>query len=240
MAEAMSRANRIAEPHFHWRADEMTRLEAFSDAVFAFAVTLLVVSLEVPRTFDELLHVMRGFPGFAASFVLLIIIWHNHVKFLRRYGLQNAWATFLNATLLFIVLFYVYPLKFLFNLILTQHEEAMITTPQVPALMIIYGIGYAAVFAVLSLMYVHAWRMRAQLELNELERFVTRRSLIDCLAMVGFGLTCALLARTLPPQRAGLSGFIFAFIGVYFTISGAIMGKKQKALYEKSRHAHAR
>ena len=36
------------------RGREVTRLEALSDAVFGFAATLLVVSLEVPQTFPEL------------------------------------------------------------------------------------------------------------------------------------------------------------------------------------------
>jgi len=39
--------------NFRWRGGEITRLEGFTDAVFAFAVTLLVVSLEVPHTFEN-------------------------------------------------------------------------------------------------------------------------------------------------------------------------------------------
>src|SRR5712691_4462845 len=100
---------------FRWRSHDISRIEGLSDAVFAFAVTLLVVSLEVPKTFTELAAAMRGFGAFAISFTLLFMIWFNQYKFFRRYGLQDTISVCLNAVLLFVVLFYVYPLKFLFS-----------------------------------------------------------------------------------------------------------------------------
>ncbi len=57
------------------RRHEISRLEAFSDAVFAFALTLLVVSLDVPKSYDDLMTLMAGFVPFAASFALLTWIW---------------------------------------------------------------------------------------------------------------------------------------------------------------------
>ncbi len=54
------------EPEFCWRSDKVTRLEGFSDAVLAFAMTLLVVSLEVSKTFDQLM---------VATEVHLYLIW---------------------------------------------------------------------------------------------------------------------------------------------------------------------
>src|SRR5215467_13758285 len=104
------------EKDFRWRGGEITRLEAFTDAVFAFAVTLLVVSLEVPRTFEELAAAMKGFVAFAICFTILVQVWYFHYKFSRRYGLQTIYTIVLNAALIFVVLFYVYPLKFLFTL----------------------------------------------------------------------------------------------------------------------------
>jgi hypothetical protein len=68
------------------------RLETFSDAVFALAATLLVVSLEVPVTFDELLVDLSGFGAFAVGFAALVLIWTVHTAYFRRYGLQDGWT----------------------------------------------------------------------------------------------------------------------------------------------------
>ena len=114
MREGLVR-RRVGEEDFRWRGEDVSRIEGFSDAVFAFAVTLLVVSLEVPKTFDELLETMRGFVAFAICFYLLLIVWYEHYKFFRRYGLRDILILVLNAALLFLVLMYVYPLKFLFT-----------------------------------------------------------------------------------------------------------------------------
>ena len=48
------------EMPFRYRAHEVSRIEAFSDIVFGFALTLIVVSLEVPKTYNELIEAMRG------------------------------------------------------------------------------------------------------------------------------------------------------------------------------------
>lgn len=107
----------VPEEYFRWRAGEITRLEAFCDVIFGFAVTLLVVSLEVPHSYAELMADMRGFLPFAACFAQLVMIWRTHYRFSRRYGLEDSYTVFLNVVLLFLVLFYVYPLKFVFTLL---------------------------------------------------------------------------------------------------------------------------
>src|SRR5450432_2431831 len=98
------------------RSSEIQRIETFSDGVFAFAVTLLIVSLEVPHSFDELIKTMRGFFGFGISFFLLVFIWQEQHRFFRLYGMDDGGTLRLNISLLFLVLFYVYQLKFLFSL----------------------------------------------------------------------------------------------------------------------------
>src|SRR5205085_11355814 len=81
------------------RGGEIARIEGLSDAVFAFAVTLLVVSLEVPKTFSELALVMRGFFPFAICFALLMQVWHEQYRYFRRYNLQDSTSTILNCVL---------------------------------------------------------------------------------------------------------------------------------------------
>jgi hypothetical protein len=62
-----------------WRSHEPSRIETFSDAVFAFALTLVIISFEVPKSFDEYDgHTMRG--PLALLFALRYILYMEHPK----------------------------------------------------------------------------------------------------------------------------------------------------------------
>ena len=203
-------------PGFRLRGREVTRLESFSDAIFGFALTLLVVSLDVPRTFAELMTTMRGFPAFAICFLMLSLIWNSHYRYCRRYGLDDGTARFLTCVMLFLVLFYVYPLKFLFNFSITglifgeSNRPETITRSQFGELLIIYGLGFAAVYLALTFLYLHAYRLRDELELTQLERFDTRYLIMRLLILVAFGLIAALLAYI--PSTRNPSGLIYALL----------------------------
>jgi uncharacterized membrane protein len=217
----------VGESGFRWRGHEVTRLEGFTDAVFAFAVTLLVVSLEVPKTFPELLDAMHGFVVFGICFTLLAYVWFMHYRFFRRYGLESPWTVILNCALLFFVLFYVYPLKFLFSAAFSKQQFSV---EEGRLLYTIFSIGYAAVFSVFALLYWHAWRVRAELELDPIETLRTRQSLIDQMALAGIGLLSAVLAQVMPPDSVSFAGLVYFTVPLYFTWSGHHWGKRERLL----------
>ena len=235
-----------AKPGFRWRGGEITRIEEFSDAVFAFAVTLLVVSLEVPRTFDELQETMRGFIAFAICFLMLLLVWFWHYTFFRRYGLQGTAITILNGILLFLVLFFVYPLKFLFTLVVDQamgrgelvtlengSQVLRIEPHQSPTLLAIYGAGYLAVTVTFAILYAYAYRDRAALELNRAETMETWSSLERHLLMGGIGLLSILIALLGGEGASSVAGLSYLLLGPVLSIHGIIRGRQYRAAMEQ-------
>src|SRR5438552_931222 len=107
---SLSRHELRIENGFRLRGTAISRLEVFSDVIFGLALTLLVVSLQVPKNFGELRVSVRGFVPFAICFGLFSLLWHAHYKFFRRYALEDRATLALNSFLLFVVLFYVYVL----------------------------------------------------------------------------------------------------------------------------------
>lgn len=196
---------------------EITRLEGFSDAVFGFALTLLVVSLEVPRTYADLMNAMRGFGAFAVCFAIVAWIWYEHNLFFRRYGLQDGWTIFLNLVLLFVVLFYVYPLKFVFTMLLgglfgASRPAGVIAAREGASLMLIYSLAVLILFLIFALLYWHALRHRNELALSVLDVFdaqtgAGRHLLTATVALISVALALAL------PRQAWLAGLIYFLLG---------------------------
>ena len=194
---------------FRLRGREVSRVEAFSDVVFGFALTLIVVSLEVPTTFEELMQTMRGFPAFAICFAILTWVWHVHHTFYRRYALTDEITIALNTALLFVVLFYTYPLKFIFSLVTGQIRN----TAGGNMLMVIYGVGFAGIFSLFLAMYTHAWRLREKLELNEVERWDTQTNMLMYGSYIVIGLLSALAGGTLEGEAVKWSGLMYWLLG---------------------------
>jgi uncharacterized membrane protein len=218
-----------------WRSREPSRLETFSDAVFAFAVTLIIVSLEVPKTFNDLAEMLKGTGSFAVCFTLLFLIWNNQNLFFRYFGLKDAWTTTLNGALLFVVLVYVYPLKFLFNVVFlgNQYHEngaakAMIADHDVPTLFLIYGLGYMIINLLFYFMYGLAIKRSAEIGLNEMEVFEAK-TIRDVFLICSFIGVCSIsIAHLVPLHLVGLAGYFYITIGPAYRFWFGYRGRKRK------------
>jgi uncharacterized membrane protein len=218
------------------RTHEISRLEAFSDAVFAFALTLLVVSLQVPKSYDELMNLMRGFPSFACCFGVLLWIWYEHNLFFRRYGLQDAYTVVLNGALLFVVMFYVYPLKFMFDsgfgqfFPLVGQNVSPMTLGQLAHASAIYGFGFVALFIMFALLYRHAYRKRHDLGLTPLEVFDVRAFGGQQIVSAVVGVVVVLIAVAAPRRYAFISPMAFILMWPAHALYEARVQRKRTAV----------
>lgn len=152
---------------------DVARLQAFSDGVFAFAATLLVVSLEVPGNYDDLLDALAGFPALGIAFAAIVSLWAIHREFFARYPLGDGISMAINAVLLFIVLIYVYPLKLLAELAARQFLRVGtptvtdMTPAQAQGVYVIFGLAVLVTSLAIAALHLRAWQLRDVLELDD-------------------------------------------------------------------------
>lgn len=211
---------------FRFRGQEPGRLENFSDAVFALAITLLLISTSPPSSFEQIKKFAWELVPFALCISGIILVWHQHFIFFFRYGLRNGSVMVLNTIFLVIVLFYVYPLKFLARAILLPltkwfddhafHQElgAMYRDTSMADLMIIYGVGAMSLFFVLALLYRYALKKSRELELTEMEYFDTRSNMFANILMGAVPLCSVVVAFLLINNKwggaiAGVTYFLY-------------------------------
>ncbi|MGA7156451.1 MAG: TMEM175 family protein [Acidobacteriaceae bacterium] len=226
---------KIEKDGFRLRGTESSRIDGFSDVVFGFSLTLIVVSSEVPRTYDQFHKILLGLVPFAICFGIFFSVWHAHYRFFRRYGVHDNATIWINCVLLFTVMFYAYPLKFLFTLIGTQATNIFSNPYQLRELMVVYGLGFTAIYYVIAVLYWNAWRQRRPLDLSPLETTITLSLMWDFLGVGSFGLLCCAIAYILPPDEAGNAPLCFFAIFIWKTVHGFVSARKIRAARARTR-----
>jgi uncharacterized membrane protein len=218
------------------RGRDVSRIEGFSDAVFGFALTLLVASIEVPPDFGALKQTLRGFLPFALTFALISWIWYLHYAFFRKFGLEDRLTIVLNSVLLFVVLFFVYPLKVMANALVGVGQATFSNLSEYDNrfLMVSYGAGVILVFLVFFLLNWNAYRQRRELELTPEDLYDIGTALRAHASSTLLGVTSVILAMTLPMRFFGMSGLIYALEGPLQGMNGWIRGSRRAKLFSSS------
>lgn len=244
----------MREGDFRIRGKEISRVEGLSDAVFGFAITLLAISLEVPKTSREVLHALRGVGAFAVTFLLLFNLWRMQYTFFRRYGLEDKTVVMLTGALLFVLLLFVYPLRFIMGVMDERllsllgfpdptFDRTAVLPPRDFAIMLgAFGLGMAAVFGVFNAMYRHAYALRDSLQLDAIERFDTAEQLRASAVVVGLGIGIGvfyLLASAFPSAANAFENAAAAIV-IVSAVAIARQRGTRRSRREALRNEHSR
>jgi uncharacterized membrane protein len=187
--------------------NETARVEAFSDAVFAIAITLLVLEVRVPPVSDKRLAaaLMREWPSylaFLASFMTIGTMWLSHHRLFTLIKRSDDGLILINLALLMGVTWIPFP-----TALVAEHLRAESSTA---------AVLYAGSFTALAMMYNLMWRYAVRTKLCAVDlnvAAITRQyavAPIMYLAIVGVAfingtvalVACALYALyfSLPPS----------------------------------------
>lgn len=213
---------------FKERGAQVTRVEAFVDAVFAFAITLMAVAgQDIPESVDTLTNAMKGIPAFMLSFALIARFWAAHASWSRAFGLDDPVSVRLSLLLVMLLLIFVYPVRMvfasLFNALSNGWLPAGFTITelsQLPILFITFALAFGSMGAVMWALHFHAWRLRDTLRLDARERIWTRARLWNWGVVPLVAALSVFLAFTIPATNAsgwlmGLPGFVFFAINLF-------------------------
>ena len=223
------------------RGVQVTRLETFVDAAFAFAVTLLVVSFDaMPQSFAELHDALRRLPAFLAGFAILALFWQAHHRFSRRFGLEDGTIVFASLTLVAATLFYVYPLRMVMSAAMgfftggwAPSEFRVGSFTEFRLIFVIYGVGFAVLAAIIAWMNLHALRRADALRLDAAERLAARSEVVMHLVLVAcaaLSIATALLMPARMDWTQALPGMVYGLLGIVMPVLGIGYARRIQAL----------
>ena len=217
------------DPDFQWRGKNVTRIENLSDIVFALAFGMLVSTGFPISNFSDLELFLASTIPVSAGFAIMVFLWHQHFTFFRRYGVADQKIIFLNAVLLFVILYLAYPLRFSFESFYlfvvssitgdysVMAEKGLDSFDTSGVILGFFGVGYALVHLIYALMHHHVIKKKDKLALSPVEIIITKRSIFTNWFLVLLSSVMAAIAYFSPLN--GMAGFILGFSGLAYWAS---------------------
>jgi TMEM175 potassium channel family protein len=197
---------------------ETGRVEAFSDGVFAIAVTLLILAVGVDQArasgslSHQLLHLWPAYIAYIVSFVTVGIMWINHHDLFRHFAGADRILLLLNTLLLMLIAFTPFPTRVVAEFAHTESDRR--------AAALLYGINFTltAILFLAVWMYGSRRLLRPDADLREVSGIT--RSYLPGAPLYG---TATLLAFVSPVA----SLIMFAAIALFYAISSAVFGRSE-------------
>lgn len=202
------------------RGESMTRIETFVDAAFAFAFTMLVISIdEIPRSPVEMLQLSEDIPAFVFSACWIGIVWMAQTNWSRHFGLQDRVTQLLLMALVVLVLIFVYPIKLMMQATVLYFSEGAIgpdlfsdpgwDNNSVSSLFAYFSLGLLALSSIIVMLYRNALRHREELVLNDYEVHLCSHACIPWLCLGGTAVASVFIATMAPREWTVSAGFIY-------------------------------
>jgi uncharacterized membrane protein len=162
---------------------ETTRLEAFSDGVFAVAITVLVLNLRDPGSgpglTNRLLGLWPNYVAYGVSFLVIGIVWVNHHDIFARVRVVDRALLFLNLLLLMTVALIPFPTAVLAAHLRANHESH--------AAAVAYGLVLTLVGLAFTALWVHVARNPGLLEPPHDSAYAWSRARRSATGLCAFG-----------------------------------------------------
>lgn len=233
------------EKYFTLRGLETTRLDTFIDAAFAFATTMLIISIgNIPKNFHDLILAFKGIPSFLASFTSVIFIWLGHRKWSRRFGIENNFTLLLSLCLVFVLMIYIYPLRLIFSAFFSWVSEGFFpseftisTGKELTGLFVFYGLGFSTISFLLGSLNYYSLKIRDEIHLGQIEILLTKLEMTNWFVLSIAAFISTLIALLMPLKIGQYAGFIYFFLPVLMPAIAILFKKKIKKLISENFNA---
>jgi len=158
------------------------RLDAFVDAAFAFAVSILIIGIgDKVESYDDLIAAFYYVPAFLVSLLVILGFWWAHRQYTEIVDRRDKVSAALSILIMFIIMVFVYPVSFLSAALLHWLSDARLPgqglhPAQIRVIYQIFGGGFALLSLIYTLLYFRATRGKYRVRLNHHFRRISMRA----------------------------------------------------------------